>query len=121
MVRDQGFTLIELLMILLVLVILSVVAVPRYIDIQREVQEAGAQEFMCRLNGALAAHTADHYMQGTEWVRNGDELMALIPEGPEMPEGMAYENDTWTVHGPGVSWRFKPAGEGSPPGIVRVK
>ena len=39
MVRNQGFTLIELVMILLILVILSVVAVPRYINIQREVQE----------------------------------------------------------------------------------
>jgi len=121
MVRNRGFTLIELLMILLVLVILSVVAVPRYINIQREVQEAGAQEFMCKLNSALAAHIGEHYVKGTEWVKNGEELMGLSKEGPEMPEGMTYENDTWTVYGAGMSWKFEAAADPSPPSIVRTK
>lgn len=121
MVRKQGFTLIELVMILLVLVILSVVAVPRYIHIQREVQEAGAQEFMCSLNGALAAHIGEHYVQGTAWVKNGEELMRLVKEGPGMPEGMTYENDTWTLHGANMSWKFETATEESPPGIMRTK
>jgi type II secretory pathway pseudopilin PulG len=121
MSRNRGFTLIELLMILLVLVLLAVVAVPRYIGIQKEVQAAAAQEFMCRLNGALAAHIGEHYTQGAEWVRNGEELMRLLKEGPDMPEGMTYENDLWTMHGPGVIWRFRPAGDGSPPAILRVK
>ena len=121
MVRNQGFTLIELVMILLILVVLSVVAVPRYINIQREVQESGAQEFVCGLNGSLASHIGDHYVQGTEWVKSGEELMGLMKEGPEMPQGMTYENDTWTVHGTGMCWKFQPAAETSPPGIVRVK
>ena len=121
MVRNRGFTLIELLMILLVLVILSVVAVPRYINIQREVQEAGAQEFMCKLNSALAAHIGEHYVKGTEWVKNGEELMGLIKDGPGMPEGMTYESDTWTVYGADVSWRFEPADGRSPPSILRTR
>ena len=121
MVRSRGFTLIELLMILLILTVLSVVAVPRYINIQREVQESGAQEFMCRLNGALAAHIGEHYVQGTEWVKNGEELMGLIKEGAAMPEGMIYENDTWTVPGAGMSWEFRAAADPSPPGIVRTR
>ena len=121
MVRNQGFTLIELLMILLVLVILSIVAVPRYINIQREVQESSAQEFMCKLNSALAAHIGEHYVQGTEWVKNGEELMGLIKEGREVPEGMTYENDTWTVHGADMSWKFEAAADPSPPGIVRTR
>jgi hypothetical protein len=54
-------------------------------------------------------------------VRNGEELMRLLKEGPDMPEGMTYENDLWTMHGPGVIWRFRPAGDGSPPAILRVK
>ncbi len=119
--RKQGFTLIELVMILAILVILSVVAVPRYIHIQREVQEAGAQEFMCRLNGVLASHIGEHYVQGTEWVKNGEELMALMKEGPGMPEGMTYENDMWTVHGAEMSWKFEPADEPSPPSILRTR
>ena len=121
MVRKQGFTLIELVMILAILVMLSVVAVPRYIHIQREVQEAGAQEFMCRVNGALASHIGEHYVHGTEWVKNGEELMGLIKEGPGMPEGMTYENDTWTVYGAGRSWRFEPADGPSPPTIARIR
>ncbi len=121
MLENRGFTLIELLMILLILVILSVVAVPRYIDIQREVQEAGAQEFMCGLNGALAEHIGEHYVQGTAWIKSGEELMGLVKEGPGMPEGMTYENDTWTLHCADMNWKFEAATDESPPGIVRTK
>ena len=42
-------------------------------------------------------------------------------QGPEMPEGMTYENDTWTVHGAGMSWKFEAAEGPSPPGIVRTR
>ena len=121
MVRNRGFTLIELVMILLILVILSVVAVPRYINIQREVQESSAQEFMCKLNSALAAHIGEHYVQGTEWVKNGEELMGFSKEGPEMPEGMTYENDTWTLYGAKMSWKLEAATDQSPPRIVRTE
>ena len=121
MMQRQGFTLIELVMILLILVILSVVAVPRYINIQREVQEANALEFMYRLNGALAAHISEHYVEGAEWVKNGEELMGLMKDGREMPAGMTFENDTWVAHGAGAVWKFQPAEGLSPPGIVRVQ
>jgi len=117
----QGFTLIELLMILLILVILSIVAVPRYINIQREVQEVGAQEFMCNLNSTLAAHIDEHYVEGAEWAKNGEELMRLMKDDPKMPDGMTYENDTWTVHGANMRWKFEAATEQSAPRIVRTK
>lgn len=121
MAGKRGFTLIELLMILLILGILSVVGVPRYIHIQKEVQESGAQEFMCSLNATLAAHVEEHYLQGSQWARSGEELMSLMKDASAMPEGMIYENDTWTVHGAGMSWRFEAATEHSAPRIVRVK
>ena len=117
----RGFTLVELLMILLILVILSVVAVPRYISIQREVQQAGAQEFMCLLNSSLARHIDDHHVQGTEWVESGKSLMGLMKDDAERPGGMTYENDVWTVPGAGMSWKFEAATEQSGPRIVRIK
>jgi prepilin-type N-terminal cleavage/methylation domain-containing protein len=121
MAGKRGFTLIELLMILLILGILSVVAVPRYINIQKEVQEAGAQEFMCSLNSTLAQHIHEHHLQGVQWARNGEELMSLMKDAPAMPDGMVYENDTWTVHGASMSWKFEAATEQSAPRIVQVK
>jgi hypothetical protein len=46
--------------------------------------------------------------------------MSLIKDGPEMPQGMTYENDTWTVHGAKMSWKFEAATDQAAPRIVRT-
>jgi hypothetical protein len=34
---------------------------------------------------------------------------------------MIYENDTWTLYGADMSWKFEPAAEASLPEIVRIR
>ncbi len=121
MEKERAFTLVELVMVLFIVGILSVVAVPRYIDIQKEVQETEALEYVCALRAALAEHVVAHYRHGVPWVKDGEALMKLVRDPAAMPEGMTYENDTWIAHGAGRAWRFEGAAGESPPRIVRVR
>ena len=114
---NKGFTLIELVMIIVILGILAVVAVPRYINMQTEAREAAAESYIGALNSALSAHTADHYLRGTEWVADGTEAMDLLEEGSDMPDGMSHSNGTWTLEGSDKKWTFVKATDESAPRI----
>lgn len=120
MFRGKGFTLVELIMIIVVLLTISLVAVPRYIRIQKDVREAAAREFVGDLNAGLTLHVADHYLHGTEWVKTGEEAMALLDEGRAMPEGMTYAEGEWSTEGSSTVWRFEKAAGGLPPRVVKV-
>jgi len=114
---NKGFTLIELVMIIVILGILAVVAIPRYINMQTEAREAAAEAYIGALNSALSSHTADHYVRDTAWVKNGDEAMDLLQEGSEMPDGLTFNNDTWTLEGSDKTWKFSKATDDSSPRI----
>ena len=116
----KGFTLIELVMIIVILGIMAVVAIPRYINMQQEAQEAAAKGYIGSLNSALTMHVADHYLKGTPWVKNGEEVMKLLEDGSEMPKGMKYSNNKWTVEGSKLKWVFRKATDTSAPRIEQV-
>ena len=123
MKRKKGFSFIELVMIIVILGILAVVAIPRHIDFQQEVQreskEMAAIKYIGSLHDALATHVADHYLRGTEWVRAGEDVIVLLDEGIEMPPGMQYKNNTWIEPETGIQWEFIQATDISTPRIVR--
>ena len=114
---NKGFTLIELVMIIVILGILAVVAVPRYINMQTEAREAAAESYIGALNSAMSAHTADHYVRGTDWVKNGDEAMELLEGGSEMPDGLSYKGGEWTLEGSDKKWKFSKATDDVAPKI----
>lgn len=116
---NKGFTLIELVMIIVILGILSVVAIPRYIDMQKEAQQAAAEGYIGAVSSALTTHVADHYLRDTKWVANAKAATALLEAGSTMPEGMKLKGDTWTVDGMDEQFKFQAATDTTPPAIVR--
>jgi hypothetical protein len=121
----KGAGLLQVAAILIILGLLSVVAIPRYIetrnDRQREAEEAEAHGYIRALHNVLTLNTANHYLRGVEWVEDGEELMGLLEEGWDMPHGMSYEDNVWTDERTGLMWEFKEASNELPPRIRRME
>ena len=120
----RGSTLLQIISILIVLGLLSVVAIPRYIetkrDRQRAVDAAEARGFIRNLHSALTANAANHYFRGTAWVESGEELMGLLGDDWAMPKGMKYADNVWTDERTGQKWEFDKASGLLPPRIRRI-
>ena len=119
--ENRGF---QILAILIILALLSVVAIPRYIDtrrdMQREAQVTVAHNYMRALHSALTVNTANHYLRGAEWVGDGEELMERLEDGRSMPKSMSYADNVWTDEETGLKWEFNKAAGKFPPRIKRV-
>ena len=112
---NKGFTLIELVIVIVILGILSVVAIPRYVNMQKEAQAAASEGYIGALSSALTMHAADHYMRATAWVADGDATMKLLDEASSMPKGMTYSKNVWSMDGSKDTFEFKAATDTSPP------
>ncbi len=116
---NKGFTLIELVMIIVILGILSVVAIPRYINMQSEAREASGEAYIGALNSAISNHIADHYLRGTAYVKDAKEATALLEKNSKMPDGMTLKDTVWSVDGGSYKYTFVKAKDSDPPRIDR--
>lgn len=62
---ERGFTLIELVIIIVILGILSVVAIPRYVDMQEEAREASIRGALGNIRSAVSIQYARNALNGT--------------------------------------------------------
>ena len=115
----------QLLTLLIILGLLSVVAIPRYMDFrrdrQREAEEVAAHSYIRALNSVLTVNVANHYLRGAAWVDNGEDLMELLGEEGKMPRGMRFVDNVWIDEKTGVQWEFEKASKQLPPRIRRVQ
>jgi hypothetical protein len=121
----KGTGLLQVIAILIILGLLSVVAIPRYIetreDRQREAQEAEVHGYIRALHNVLTLNTANHYLREVQWVEDGEKLMGLLERGWVMPHGMRYKDNVWTDERTGLVWEFKEASNRLPPRIRRIE
>jgi MSHA pilin protein MshA len=65
--NEKGFTLIELVVIIVILGILSVIAVPKYLDLRADAEKGTAKGVTAALRGAIAISHAKYLMSGTDY------------------------------------------------------
>jgi MSHA pilin protein MshA len=65
--NEKGFTLIELVVIIVILGILSVIAVPKYLDLKADAEKGTAKGVTAALRGAVAISHAKFLMSGTDY------------------------------------------------------
>lgn len=61
---ESGFTLIELVIIIVILGILSVVAIPKYVDMQEEAREAAIRGALGNMRSAVSIQYARNALNG---------------------------------------------------------
>jgi prepilin-type N-terminal cleavage/methylation domain-containing protein len=64
--NEKGFTLIELIVVIVILGILSVIAVPKYLDLRADAEKGTAKGVTAALRGAVTIHHARYLMDNTQ-------------------------------------------------------
>ena len=74
-IRDQrGFTLIEIVMVIVLLGVLAAIAIPKYVDMKKDAQEATADGIVASVSSAAAIGYAKKSISGTATYPDMTEL-----------------------------------------------
>ncbi len=102
-IRDEkGFTLIELIVIIIILGILSVVAVPKYLDLRAEAEKGVAKGVTGALRGSVAILHAKYLIGGSTYGISGvttgvdSEDITLASAGTEITATFTTSGNTYT-------------------------
>lgn len=86
--HNSGFTLIELITVIVILGALAVIALPRYIDLQDDAEEAATQG----VAGSLAAASAINFAAGLAGDAAAETVTDCSDIGPLLQEGTLPTN-----------------------------
>ncbi len=83
MKKTKGFTLIELVMIIVILGILAVVAIPRFVDLSSDAEEAAEQGVV----GGVMAGITTYFAEFRNWPNSLDDSLTVGSHATDECEG----------------------------------
>ena len=94
--QQSGFTLIELIIVIVILGALAVVALPRFVNLQAEAEEASADGVFGAAQAAAAINYSANLVQddGPDLITDGSSLLGAMNPAP----------DGWTADGDDITW-----------------
>ena len=123
MKKEKGFTLIELVIVLILLGILAAVAVPKFVDLQKDAKKSGVKGAIASVRSALNVYYANKAIKGggpLQYPQDKPSLKAAvgaIPENPLATMGQKDDVDVGSYTYPDcsaadgtakVGWRYNP-------------
>ncbi len=107
-IRDErGFTLIELIVIIIILGILSVVAIPKYLDLRAEAEKGVAKGVTGALRGSVAILHAKYLIGGSTFAYGiTDVTTGVDTEDITLASAGTAITATFTTSGNTYTWAY---------------
>ncbi len=104
--NNRGFTLIELVIIIVIIGILAAVAIPKFLELRGEAEQAAVQNMVSSLESAMSIYASRQFMNGaTPTVHNPFDDLSNIPENYNGVQDPVTPTNT-----PAGTWSYRPSG-----------
>ena len=97
---SAGFTMIEIIVVILIIAILAAIAIPKFVSLTDDANDAAASATLGALRAACMLIFAEHQLQGGTLVTSEATLTPAL-EGGVLPEGVTGTYPDYVFQGTG--------------------